>query len=305
MRRRNSFYSHREATLWEYSSYTLVKKKRKNLPVDPYFTTTHGVLFAEDCLKILRKIKSETIDTVFADPPFNLGKDYQNGYNDARDRQEYLAWCKEWIKECCRVLKKGGAIFIYAIPELGIYFGSFLNELGMNFRHWIALTMKGTYRRGKKLYPAHYALLYYTKGKPKTFNIVRIPIPKCRHCGKELKDYGGHRKKLHPEGLNLTDFWDDTSPNRHPKYKVRPGVNELKLMIPERVILISTNPRDIVLDPFGGGGSTYQAAQKHDRFWIGTELYDYEHTKKRLIEEFPENAWKEPRFNWEVIFESN
>ncbi|HIE32988.1 MAG TPA: hypothetical protein EYP81_02930, partial [Thermodesulfobacteriaceae bacterium] len=93
--------------------------------------------------------------------------------------------------------------------------------------------------------------------------------------------------------------------NRHPKYKVRPGVNELKLMIPERAILISTNPGDIVLDPFGGGGSTYQAAQKHDRFWIGTELYDYEHTKKRLIEEFPEDAWKEPRFNWEVIFESN
>jgi hypothetical protein len=54
--------------------------------------------------------------------------------------------------------------------------------------------MKGTFPRGKKLYPAHYALLYFTKGEPKTFNrdAVRQPIPLCRHCGKDVKDYGGH-----------------------------------------------------------------------------------------------------------------
>ena len=49
---------------------------------------------------------------------------------------------------------------------------------------------------------------------------------------------------MNPEGLNLTDFWEDTSPNRHRKFKVRPGVNELKLVIPERAILMSSNPRD-------------------------------------------------------------
>ena len=74
------------------------------------------------------------------------------------------------------------------------------------------MTMKGTFPRGKKLYPAHYAMLYFSKGTPKTFNHVRLPIPACRHCGKDVKDYGGYRKYLNPEGLNLTDFWEVIRP---------------------------------------------------------------------------------------------
>ena len=196
-------------------------------------------------------MKSEVIDTVFADPPFNIGKDYKNGYNDKMTKSEYLIWCREWILECCRILKPGGAFFLYATPELAVQFAPIMGEQ-LDFRHWIALTMKGTYPRGKKLYPAHYALLYYTRGTPRVFNKLRLPIETCRHCGREIRDYGGHRNKMNPAGVNLTDFWTDTSPNRHKKFKVRPGVNELKLVIPERAILISTEPGDTVFDPFGG-----------------------------------------------------
>jgi hypothetical protein len=173
-------------------------------------------------------------------------------------------------------LKPGGAFFLYATPELAVQFAPIMGER-LEFRHWIALTMKGTYPRGKKLYPAHYALLYYTRGTPRVFNKVRLPIETCRHCGKEIRDYGGHRNKMNPEGVNLTDFWTDTSPNRHKKYKVRSGVNELKLIIPERAILMSTEPDDVVFDPFGGGGSTYQAAEKYHRRWIGKLVSEISH----------------------------
>lgn len=268
----------------------------------PYITTDKGILFSEDCLNVLSAIGDDTIDCVFADPPFNLGKNYKNSYNDNMKDEDYFLWCETWLKECVRVLKPGGALFVYATPNLAIKFGAFLNNF-MTFRHWIALTMKGTFIRGKKLYPAHYALIYYTKGEPKTFNNLRTPIPLCRHCGNEIKDYGGHRDKLHPDGLNLTDFWDDTSPNRHKKYKVRAGVNELKLMIPERAILISTDENDIVFDPFGGGGSTYQAAQKNNRLWIGSELYDCAHIENRLREEFPLFVGIEPDNKISTVFE--
>lgn len=251
------------------------------------------MLFQADCLKVLPRIRSGSVDMVFADPPFNLGKDYRNGFHDKLVQEEYLAWCREWIFECARTLAPGGAFFLYATPELALRFGNFMAER-LTFRHWIALTMKGTYPRGKKLYPAHYALLYFTRGDPKTFNRVRLPIPVCRHCGGEIKDYGGHRDKLNPKGLNLTDFWEDTSPNRHKKFKVRPGVNELKLVIPERSILISTNPGDVVLDPFGGGGSSYQAAEQHHRNWIGIELHDCHHIKTRLRETFPVSYHQPP-----------
>jgi len=244
----------------------------------------------------------EVVDCVFADPPFNLGKDYKNGFDDKVSEAAYFEWCSEWIRECARVLKPGGAFFLYALPELAVRFAGFMNER-LTFRHWIALSMKGTYSRGKKLYPAHYALLYYTRGEPKTFNKLRLPIPSCRHCGGEIKDYGGHRNKLNPEGLNLTDFWDDTSPNRHKKFKVRPGVNELKLKIPERAILMSTTEGDLVLDPFGGGGTTYQAAETHNRCWLGVELYDCEHIKERLRETLPMTLRRPSMLDIDAVFE--
>lgn len=267
----------------------------------PFFTTSHGVLYDVDCLKLLRRMKPGVIDTVFADPPFNIGKDYQSGYDDNRSQSDYLRWCRDWILECCRVLKPGGAFFLYATPELAIKYASIL-EKRLHFRHWIALTMKGTYPRGRKLYPAHYALLYYTRGTPRVFNKVRLPIETCRHCGQELRDYGGYRNKLHSKGVNLTDFWTDTSPNRHRKFKVRQGVNELKSTIPERAILISTEPADIVLDPFGGGGSTYQAAEGLHREWVGSELHDSRHIRKRMTDSHPLSAGEKPGFPFHDLF---
>lgn len=248
---------------------------RESSRIPPVFKTTHGVLYNCDCLQLLRAIKSERINCVFADPPFNLGKDYGDlKVNDHLEKKAYLTWSYTWLEECCRILKPGGALFVYILPRWAYHFASFLDQY-LDFRHWIAVSMKGTFPRGKKLYPAHYALLYFTKGSPKTFNQdeVRVPIPVCRHCGKDIKDYGGHRKYLNPKGLNLTDFWDDTSPNRHRKFKFR-KINELKITIPERAIRISTLPNDIVLDPFGGGGSTYQAAEQLGRVWVGSEIAD-------------------------------
>src|ERR1051325_1640708 len=269
----------------------------------PFLSPSHGALFKADCLHIMRQMKSDSVDCVFADPPFNLGKDYKNGFKDSISQREYYDWCENWISEGSRLLKPGGAFFLYSLPHLAIHFAGFL-ESTLSFRHWIALSMKGTFPRGKKLYPAHYALLYYTKGEPKTFNRLRTVVPTCRHCGGEIKDYGGHRNKLNPLGLNLSDFWDDTSPNRHKKFKVRSGVNELKLMIPERAILISTAPGEIVFDPFGGGGSTYEAAERHHRHWIGTELYDCAHIKTRLLEKRSLLLSTVEKFDYSILFQS-
>lgn len=238
----------------------------------PLVATEHGVLYPTDCFNVFAALKAESLDCVFADPPFNLGKKYGDGFNDDLERREYLKWCRAWLDECVRLLKPAGAMFIYILPQWGYHLASHLEDRGMMFRHWIALSMKGTFPRGRKLYPAHYAILYFTKGQPATFNHVRLPIPACRHCGRDIKDYGGHRKYLNPAGLNLTDFWEDTAPARHQKFKSRWHVNELKPMIPSRCLEIATNKGDAVLDPFGGGGSTFEAAERLGRYWIGAEI---------------------------------
>jgi len=254
----------------------------------PAFVTDLGAVYNTDCLNLLAALKDGGIDAVFADPPFNLAKDYGNGKDkDDLENGEYLQWCYRWMDECIRVLKPGGSMFVYNLPQWGFHLASHLEQEGMKFRHWIAVSMKGTFPRGRKLYPAHYALLYFTKGDPNTFNRVRLPIPACRHCGKDVKDYGGHRKFLNPLGLNLTDFWDDTAPARHRKFKARWHVNELKPIIAGRCIEMSTHEGEIVLDPFGGGGSTFEAAQTLKRNWVGSEIVDCELIRERFERNLP------------------
>lgn len=109
----------------------------------------------------------------------------------------------------------------------------------------------------------------------------RVPIPVCRHCGGDIKDYGGHRKKLNPEGLNLTDVWTDIPPVRHRKTKKR-GANQLSERMLERVLTISSDEGDLVFDPFGGSGTTYAVAEQMHRRWLGVELGDVEPIIARL-----------------------
>src|SRR5215210_5788494 len=222
--------------------------------VEPILETELGKLYNTDCLKVLPRIGEETVDLVFADPPFNLGKEYGNGVSDSLKDNEYLEWCERWLFEGVRVLKPGGAFFLWNLPRWNIELGHYLNEAGMMFRHWVAVDIKYSLPIPGRLYPSHYSLLYYTKGKPKFFNRPRVPIPVCRHCGRDIKDYGGHRDKLHPDGLNLTDVWTDIPPVRHRKTKRR-GANELSIKLLRRVLEIASQPGDLVLDPFGGGGS--------------------------------------------------
>jgi len=86
--------------------------------VGPVFGTALGAVFHTDCLNLFANLNDESIDTVFADPPFNLGKDYGRGKDkDELNGQDYLKWCYGWIDEAIRVVKPGGAIFIYNLPQ--------------------------------------------------------------------------------------------------------------------------------------------------------------------------------------------
>lgn len=250
----------------------------------PNFSTDLGVLFQGDCLKILPQIKSDSVDTIFADPPFNLGKNYGRKANDDRTDVEYLDWCSQWISECVRILKPGGSFFLYNLPKWNIHLGGQLDAEGLLFRHWIAVSIKMGLPIQGRLYPSHYSLLYYTKGKPKLFRKIRTPIALCRHCNKEVKDYGAHRDSMNPNGVNLTDVWTDVLPVRHARFKADSrNANQLSTKILDRVIEISTCPGDLVLDPFGGSGTTYAVCERKNRNWIGIELESITSIKKRLL----------------------
>jgi site-specific DNA-methyltransferase (adenine-specific) len=237
----------------------------------PIFETPLGRLFQADCITVMKSLEDQTVDLAFADPPFNLGKEYTSKINDDLEEKVYLEWCHDWLLEMVRVLKPGGSLFLWNLPKWNLPLGAMLRE-HLTFRNWITVDIKYSLPIPQRLYPSNYSLLYFVKGsRANIFHPDRIPTPCCRHCGGELRDYGGYKSKMNPRGVNLSDVWSDIPPVRHAKHKRR-GANALALKLMDRVVTMSSDPGSLVLDPFGGSGTTYAAAELTGRRWVGSEL---------------------------------
>lgn len=239
--------------------------------MSPVLETQFGKLYQQDCLEFLSSIEDGCVDLAFADPPFNLGKQYTSNIDDDLAEDQYLAWCKQWLDEMIRTVKPGGSLFVYNLPKWNLALGSYLMQR-MTFRHWITVDMKFSLPVKGRLYPANYSLLYFVKGaRPNIFHPDRLPVPCCKNCGQELRDYGGYKAKMNPLGVNLSDVWSDIPPVRHSKYKKR-GANALALKLMDRIIAMASDPGSLIMDPFGGSGTTYVAAELTGRKWLGCEL---------------------------------
>ena len=221
-----------------------------------------------DCLELFKEIPDNSVDMTFADPPFNLKKKYTT-YTDSLEFQEYLNWSEKWIAEMVRVTKPTGAIFIHNIPKWLTFYASFLNKYAY-FKHWIAWDAP-TAPMGKSLQPAHYGILFYGK-QAKGTKIYELRYPHKRdRKGFLLKDYGGKKDKLHPFGPLVSDVWTDIHRIKHNK-KRDPHPCQLPIHLLDRLILLTTDEGDIVLDPFSGTGTTAISAKRLGRNYIGFEL---------------------------------
>src|SRR5690554_4114928 len=178
--------SHRASPLSKLGLHrsTSSAKMRTMIPI---MQTSRGRLYQADCLEFLQTLDAESVDLAFADPPFNLGKEYLSKIDDAKADHEYLSWSQEWLDELVRVLKPGGSLFLWNLPKWNLPLGAYLGGK-LTFRHWIAVDIKYSLPIPKRLYPSHYSLLYFIKGdKPAIFHPDRTPVPCCRHCGGELR----------------------------------------------------------------------------------------------------------------------
>jgi site-specific DNA-methyltransferase (adenine-specific) len=217
-------------------------------------------------------LEDNSIDLIFADPPFNLDKLYPSNIDDHLKEEEYLIWQEKWLSECVRILKHGGALYLWNLPKWNTYNSYFLNKR-LKFRNWISVDIKYSLPIPGRFYPSHYSLLYYIKGeKPNTFHPDRLPMEICPNCQTDLRDYGGYKDKMNPNGVNLSDVWYDIPPVRHSKYKRRKGANELPIKLLDRIIECSSEEDDLIFDPFGGSGTTYIVSEIKKRRWIGVEI---------------------------------
>ena len=231
-------------------------------------TLRHG-----DCLLLLRQHTNiEPIDLTFLDPPFNQDKEY-NAWNDNLPDEEYWGWMRDVCKEVHALTSNGGAIYFMQREKNSEFVLRCLRESGWTFQNLIVWKKKTSAVPAMKRYGKHYQIIAFgTKGKsPRLFNRLRIdpPLP------------AGY-KYQRENGMFVTDVWDDiremtsgyfagdealydTEGNRAHKQQ-----SPIQLLI--RIILSSTNPGDVVLDPFAGSGTTLVVASQLNRKSIGIEL---------------------------------
>jgi site-specific DNA-methyltransferase (adenine-specific) len=250
-----------------------------------------NIVTVGDCLKVMAKLEDSSVDMCFADPPFNLEKRYSS-YRDQRPDADYLDWCRQWLRELVRITKPTGSIYVHNIPRWLTYYAAILNDLAY-FRHWIAWDAMSN-PVGKTLLPAHYGILFYTKEiKGFKFYEIRTPHKRCRVCDSYLRDYGGKKDQMHPFGALVGDVWTDIHRIRH---NVRRDEHPCQLPIPllERLVLMSTDPGDVVLDPFLGTGTTAIAAKTLGRRFVGIDLdSEYVAIAQEKLDKVTETTYKD------------
>lgn len=230
-----------------------------------------------DCIELMKKMSSSSVDLVFADPPFNIGLKYDN-YNDTRSYEDYYNWSQKWITETFRILKKTGSIYIAIGDEFAAEINIILKKTGFHFRNWIIWHYTFGQNQRKKFNRAHTHIFYFTKDKKYfTFNNEEIRVPSERQI--KYND-----KRAHPKGKVPDDVWKISRVCGTFKERIGNHPCQMPENLLERIIKVSSNKDDLVLDPFGGTGTTAAVAKQLKRNYITIDISKnyYEVINKRL-----------------------
>ncbi len=227
-----------------------------------------NVIHQGDSIEILRQYPDESVDLVFADPPYNLDKNYTI-YDDERADHKYIEWCNTWLGEYTRILKPAGSLFVLNLPRWSLYHANFLNR-HLHFQNWIVWDALSE-PRGKVM-PAHYALLFYTKHPTNfTFNYDLISPIDTRHYCLRASCLRNRKKIEDNDKSPLNDIWWDVHRIKHRRDRDHHPC-QLPESLMERIIRLVTNPGDVVLDAFGGAGTTPISALQLGRQYVAMDL---------------------------------
>jgi site-specific DNA-methyltransferase (adenine-specific) len=237
-----------------------------------------------DCLSLMSKVPTGSVHLAFADPPFNIGYDY-DAYDDRLSADAYLDWSKKWMGEIVRVLRPDGTFWLAIGDEYAAELKVIATrELGLTCRSWVVWYYTFGVNCKQKFSRSHAHLFHFVRDPAAfTFNTDAIRVPSAR----ELV-YGD--KRANPTGRLPDDTWilrpqdlpegfgaaEDTwyFPRICGTFKERSGWHGCQM--PEqllgRIIRASSREGETVLDPFGGSGTTLAVAKKLGRSFLGMEL---------------------------------
>jgi len=195
---------------------------------------------------------------VFADPPFNIGKDF-GYYNDYRN--DYWGWTTDWLKEVWRIVRHGGSCYLKNHwHNIGQFDQLVRSQDDVEVRNLI-VWQKGGGLASRQCYSMRWeALWFVTKGRGHTFNLNDIRVPS------KTKD-----SRNNPGGKNPTDCWHIPRVAFGSKQRVK-HPTQCPIALLRRIVLASSNLGDIVFDPFMGSGTTAVAAIRANRNFFGCDI---------------------------------
>lgn len=254
-----------------------------------------GRIHQGDCIEWMRQLEAGTIDLVFADPPFNIGYEYDQ-YHDRQEDQQYIDWSTDWMREIYRVLKAASTFWLAIGDEYAAELKVAAQDIGFATRSWVVWYYTFGVNCTKKFSRSHVHLFHFVKDAGRyTFNaedrLVRVPSARALVYGDKRANPNGRlpddtwivrpaaddswvlRPQDLPDGFQPTDdtwYYARVAGT----FKERQGFHGCQM--PEqllgRIVRVSSNPGDVVLDPFAGSGTTLAVAKKLGRRWIGCEL---------------------------------
>lgn len=237
-----------------------------------------GILVCGDALKWLPTLAAESVDLVFADPPYNLKK---AEWDTFESQEAYIHWSLQWIQEAARVLKPSGSLYIMGFSEI---LADLKHPSSRYFKQcrWLVWHYKNKANLGHDWGRSHESILHLRKTTHARINIDRVRIPYGNHTLKypshpqaATSQYGnGTGRKSwtpHPDGAKPKDVIEIPTTCNGMHEKTRHPTQKPEELI-RKLVFAASDPNDTVLDPFSGSGTTLVVAEQSGRRWLGCEI---------------------------------
>ena len=239
-----------------------------------FFGKDNQGIYHGDAIEVLKYIPNESIDLIFVDPPYNIGKDFAGRKDKWETDEAYLKSCYEWIDLCISKIKPNGSIYLMTSTQFMPYFDLYVRDK-LTILSRIVWTYDSSGAQAKKFYGSMYEpILFCVKDKNNyTFNSKDIMVEAKSGSQRKLIDY----RKNPPQPYNTEkvpgNVWNFVRVRyRMDEYENHPTQKPISLL--ERIIKASSNEGDVVLDPFSGTFTTCYVAKQLNRKFIGIEIQE-------------------------------
>lgn len=262
----------------EQKTGTIYPLQRTQSSVQLHYEHPNGKLYQGDSIEWLNSIASNSVDMIFADPPYNLNKEEWDSFES---QEAYIEWSMKWIEPASKSLKHNGSLYICGFSEI---LADLKHPASKYFKgcRWLIWHYKNKANLGNDWGRSHESVIHFRKSSKVKLNIDEIRIPYGAHTLKYpshpqaiTSQYGNGNHREHwlpnPRGAKPKDVIDIPTTCNGMGEKT-PHTTQKPEELVRKFVLASSNPGETVLDPFSGSGTTLVVAEQLGRKWLGCEI---------------------------------